>query len=67
LADGYAGVEELSILKVRLVEDKMSDDEKFTTRTGVEYKEWICPKCGILRDNMHTHKHGVPLEVKGYG
>jgi len=25
------------------------------------YMEWTCDKCGLLRTNRATHKHGVPL------
>lgn len=25
------------------------------------YREWNCPKCGILRTNKSTHVHNIPL------
>ena len=25
------------------------------------YREWTCDKCGLLRTNRATHKHGVVL------
>jgi len=27
----------------------------------VQFIEWVCPKCGLLRNNKHTHVHGVKL------
>ena len=26
----------------------------------VDYVEWACRKCGLMRCNKETHKHGIP-------
>ena len=34
----------------------ITEEKKDTT-----YKEWMCPKCGLMRNNKVTHNHGVPM------
>lgn len=31
---------------------------------GTPYTEWMCPKCGLLRTNRCTHKHGVLIPTE---
>ncbi len=38
-----------------------NEKASWLTKSGVELKTWICPKCELMRCNQITHKHGIPL------